>query len=65
VSTNVMTESIKKRALPNLGWDYEAKRGRGGGARFVKTGNAVLRLGVAMASNYGQSPIGYKGKDRN
>jgi hypothetical protein len=65
VSTNVMTASIKKRALPNLGWGYVTKRGPGGGSRFVRTGNAVLGLGVAMAGNYGQSPIGHKGKDRN
>jgi hypothetical protein len=47
VSTNVMTASIKERALPNLGWSYEAKRGPGGGSRFMKTENAVFRLGVA------------------
>jgi hypothetical protein len=43
VSTNVMTPNIKERVLPNLGWTYEAQRGRGGGARFIKTGSGVLK----------------------
>jgi hypothetical protein len=43
VSTNVMTPKIKERVLPNLGWTYEAQRGRGGGARFVKTGGGELK----------------------
>jgi hypothetical protein len=42
LSTNVLTPKIKERVLPNLGWTYEAQRGRGGGARFVKTGSGVL-----------------------
>ena len=44
VSTNVM-KVIKGKALGNLGWTYEARPGPGGGARFVKTGTAVFRLG--------------------
>jgi hypothetical protein len=43
LSTNVMTATIKGRVLPNLGWTYEAQRGRGGGARFVKTGGGELK----------------------
>jgi hypothetical protein len=42
VSTNAMTEKVN-RALPNLGWTYERKRGPGGGSWFIKSGNAVLR----------------------
>ena len=38
-----MTVSIKERVLPNLGWTYEAQRGRGGGTTFVKTGSGVLK----------------------
>src|SRR5262249_40933951 len=44
LSTNVMTATIKERVLPNLGWRYVPQRGRGGGSRFTKTGNAVLKL---------------------
>jgi hypothetical protein len=44
--TNVLTPNIKERVLPNLGWRYEAQRGPGGGARFIKTGNAVLKPGL-------------------
>lgn len=44
VSTNVMTANVKERALPNLGWTYVAPKGRGGGARFIKTGNGDLKL---------------------
>jgi hypothetical protein len=44
LSTNVMaTTNINERVLPNLGWTYEAIRGRGGGSRFVKTGSGVLK----------------------
>jgi hypothetical protein len=43
LSTNVMTASIKERVLPNLGWTYKARKGRGGGARFVKAGSGVLK----------------------
>ena len=44
LSTNVMaTTNINERVLPNLGWTYEAQRGRGGGSRFVKTGSGVLK----------------------
>jgi hypothetical protein len=44
LSTNVMaTANLKERVLPNLGWTYEAQRGRGGGTRFVKTGSGVLK----------------------
>jgi hypothetical protein len=44
LSTNVMaTANLKERVLPNLGWTYEAQRGRGGGTRFVKTGRGVLK----------------------
>jgi hypothetical protein len=46
VSTNVMTANIKERALPNLGWNYEAKPGRGGHARFVKTGNELVQHAI-------------------
>jgi hypothetical protein len=46
LSTNVMTPNIKGRVLPNLGWTYEAQRGPGGGARFIKTGTAVLKPGA-------------------
>jgi hypothetical protein len=42
VSTNAMTDTVK-RAMPNIGWTYERKRGPGGGSWFVKTGNAVLK----------------------
>jgi hypothetical protein len=42
VSTNAMTW-IVKRALPNLGWTYETKRGPGGGSWFRNTGNGMLR----------------------
>jgi len=43
VSTNAMKPEIKEKVLPNLGWTYEAQRGRGGGAGFVKTGSGVLK----------------------
>ena len=46
VSTNVLTPKIKERVLPNLGWTYEAPRGRGGGARFLKTRSGFLRPGA-------------------
>jgi hypothetical protein len=42
VSTNALTPNIKGRVLPNLGWTYEARKGRGGGARFIKTGSGAL-----------------------
>jgi hypothetical protein len=42
VSTNAMTDKVR-RALPNLGWAYVARRGPGGGSWFVKTGNEVLK----------------------
>ena len=43
VSTNVMTPKIKERVLANLGWTYVAPRGRGGGARFIKTESGALK----------------------
>jgi hypothetical protein len=46
LSTNVMTTTVKERVLPNLGWTYVAPRGRGGGARFVKTGSGFLKPGA-------------------
>ena len=49
VSTNVMTAKVKERVLPNLGWTYEAPRGRGGGARFIKT-----EIGVLKPAAYGR-----------
>jgi hypothetical protein len=42
VSTNAMTSKVK-RALPNIGWSYETKRGPGGGSWFIKTDNGVLK----------------------
>jgi hypothetical protein len=58
VSTNAMTPKVK-RALPNIGWTYETKRGPGGGSWFRKTGDGVLKptawedqhqnLGIAAA----------------
>jgi hypothetical protein len=42
VSTNAMTPKVK-RALPNIGWSFEIKRGPGGGSWFVKTGNVVVK----------------------
>jgi hypothetical protein len=42
VSTNAMTPKVK-RALPNIGWSYETKRGPGGGSWFCKTGSGVLK----------------------
>ena len=42
VSTNAMTPKVK-RALPNIGWVYETKRGPGGGSWFIKAGNGVLK----------------------
>jgi hypothetical protein len=46
VSTNVLTPKIKERVLPNLGWTYEASRGCGGSARFLKTRSGFLRPGA-------------------
>jgi hypothetical protein len=43
VSTNVMTANVKERVLPNLGWTYEAQKGRGGGSRFTKAGSGALK----------------------
>lgn len=42
VSTNAMTPKVK-RALPNIGWSYDRKRGPGGGSWFIKTGNGALK----------------------
>jgi hypothetical protein len=50
LSTNVMTTTLKERVLPNLGWTYEAQRGRGGGTRFVKTGSGFLKPGALQAT---------------
>jgi hypothetical protein len=50
LATNVMTTNIKERVLPNLGWSYVARRGPGGGARFIKTENAVLKPGLYKRS---------------
>jgi hypothetical protein len=44
VSTNALTANIKGKVLPNLGWTYEALRGRWGGSRFTKTGSGFLKL---------------------
>jgi hypothetical protein len=46
LSTNVLTTKVKERVLRNLGWTYVSQRGPGGGSRFIKTGNAALKLGV-------------------
>jgi hypothetical protein len=69
VSTNVMAmTNLKERVLPNLGWTYEARKGRGGGARFIQTGSGVLKLAIyrpPQSRNYGQSPKEYQGNDCN
>jgi hypothetical protein len=36
VSTNALTATVRK-ALPNIGWSYEAGRGPKGSSRFIKT----------------------------
>jgi hypothetical protein len=42
VSTNAMTGAVKA-ALPNIGWTYVSKKGRGGGSWFVRAEGAALR----------------------
>ena len=66
--TNVLTATIKGRVLPNLGWRCEAQKGRGGGSRFVKTGDGVLSwqaISELSDGYYGQSPKDYQGNDCN